>query len=312
MSSSPVFRFRSRAFPLAAFIFASTGLLQVPAFAHADPAIPANHIRIHYHRPDGSYTGWTVYAFGDTTEDTGNYGGGPVHVTGIDDFGAYFDVGVIVSPQNVGIIIHNPTAPDGDIKDPGPNEFVDPSAAGIEYWAVSGVDALYTARPTGSEPSTLEPGYARIHYYRPDGSFANWTVYSFNDTEEPTSNFNEGPLFVTGTDSYGAFYDVKLTASPHDLGFIVHNVATGTKDPGPDMHLNVAVYKQAWVISGDSTVYTSEPTPGQILNAGFSRLQAFWIDRTTIAIQPQFQQPGGTYSLVFLRPPVWQSRPPAS
>ena len=46
--------------------------------AEAVTPIPANHIRIHYFRPDGAYAGWTVYAFGDTTEDQGNYGGGPV------------------------------------------------------------------------------------------------------------------------------------------------------------------------------------------------------------------------------------------
>src|SRR3984885_7704168 len=68
-------------------VFASTQ-------AFASPAIPSGHIRIHYHRPDGNYSGWTVYAFDDTTENTGNYGGGPVQVTGTDSFGAYFDVGV--------------------------------------------------------------------------------------------------------------------------------------------------------------------------------------------------------------------------
>ena len=64
------------------------------AFAAPDPAIPSGDIRIHYHRPDGNYSGWTVYAFDNTTEDTGNYGGGPVQVTGTDSYGAYFDVGV--------------------------------------------------------------------------------------------------------------------------------------------------------------------------------------------------------------------------
>jgi hypothetical protein len=54
----------------------------------ADPPIPAQHVRIHYFNPDNSYSGWTVYAFGDTTEDQGNFNGGPVQVTGIDDFGA--------------------------------------------------------------------------------------------------------------------------------------------------------------------------------------------------------------------------------
>ncbi len=192
-----------------------------------------------------------------------------------------------------------PTA-GGDQKDPGPNEFVDPSTQGIEFWAVSGVDALYTSAPIPTnEPATLLPGYARIHYYRPDNNFNNWTLYTFNDTEEPTSNFNEGPLSPTGTDSYGAFFDVALKPNPQDLGFIVHNVSTGTKDPGPDMHLNVAMFNQAWVISGDPTVYTTLPTPAQLLASGFSRLQAFWIDRTTVAIQSGYFQTAWTYSLAY-------------
>jgi len=298
MSKLPAFAFRAAAFPLAALLFA--GLFQIPTAARADPSIPVNHIRIHYYRPDGSYSGWTVYAFGDTTEDTDNYGGGPVQVTGTNTFGAYFDVGVTANPHNVGVIIHNPSAPAGDIKDVGPNEFIDPSAAGNEYWAISGIDALYTSQPTiGKEPSALEPGYARIHYYRSDGNYANWAVYSFDDTEEPTDDFNEGPTFATAFDSYGPYYDLKVKPNPQDLAFIVHNVQTGAKDPGPDMHLAVAQNNQAWVISGDPTVYTSQPTPGQILNGGFSRSQAFWIDRATVAIQPQFLQPRGTYSLVY-------------
>ncbi len=273
---------------------------QGAALAQTDGTIPSNHIRIHYYRPDGKYSGWTVYAFGDTTEDTGAYGSGPVQVAGSDSYGVYFDVGVIAAAQNLGLIIHNPTAAGGDEKDPGPNEFVNPSAEGSEYWVLSGVDAVYTAQPQPeAEPGKLQPGYARIHYYRPDQDFSNWTVYSFNDTEEPTGNFNEGPTFVAGTDSYGAFYDIKLKASPEDLGFIVHNVVTGMKDPGPDMHLNVATNLEAWVISGDSAVYSSKPSPGQILHAGFSRLQAFWIDRSTVAIQARFSQSSWKYALVY-------------
>ncbi len=282
--------------PLAAWALSGIGQILL---AQSNPPIPSADIRIHYHRPDGNYAGWTVYAFGDTTENTGAYGSGPVGVTGVDQYGAYFDVGVIANAQNVGLIIHNPTAAGGDQKDPGPNEFVNPSAEGNEFWAISGVDALYTSQPNLAQPGTLPAGYARIHYYRPDRNFSNWTVYSFNDTEEPTDNFNEGPTFPTGTDSYGAFFDIKLKPNPQDLGFIVHNIATGAKDPGPDMHLDVAQYNQAWVISGDATVYTSQPSPGQILNAGFSRLQAFWLDRATVAIQPNYFQGSWHYALVY-------------
>ena len=48
-------------------VFASTQAAAAP-----DPAIPSGDIRIHYHRPDGNYSGWTVYAFDNTTENTGN------------------------------------------------------------------------------------------------------------------------------------------------------------------------------------------------------------------------------------------------
>ena len=259
------------------------------AWAQADPPIPSGDIRVHYHRPDGIYTAWTIYAFGDTTEPTDNFESGPVQVTGTDTFGAYFDVGVTTGAQNVGLIIH-----EGDTKDPGPNEFIDPSTQGNEFWALSGTDLLYTSQPSLTS-SAIPAGYARIHYYRPDGNFANWTVYAFNDTTEPTNNFNEGPVFPTNYDAYGAYFDVSLKPSPKDLGFIVHNVNSGVKDPGPDMHLNVAMYNEAWVISGDSTVYTTQPTAAQLLGSSFKRLQAYWIDRTTILIQPQFLQPGYKY-----------------
>jgi len=269
----------------------------VPALAQ----IPANHIRIHYHRPDSNYSGWTVFAYDDTTENAGNYGGGPVGVTGTDSYGAYFDVGVVASPHVVGLILHNPTAAGGDKKDPGPNTFVNPSSEGNEYWAVSGTAKLYTSAPNLSNATALLPGYARIHYYRPDGNYSNWSVYAFGDTEEPTNNYSDGPTPQTGSDSYGAYYDIKLTANPADLGFIVHNISTNAKDPGPDMHLTTfsSDQGQAWVISGVSTVFTTQPTPGQIIMAGFSRLQAFWIDQTTVAIPGAASKPGWTYSLAY-------------
>ncbi|HTW80335.1 MAG TPA: pullulanase-associated domain-containing protein, partial [Terracidiphilus sp.] len=274
--------------------FAST-----PASAQSDPPIPSGDIRIHYHRPDGNYSGWTVYAFYDTTENTGDYNGGPVQVTGTDSYGAYFDVGVISGAQNVGLIIHNPTAPGGDVKDPGPNEFVDPTTMGNEYWAYSGIGKLYNEPINLSNPNALLPGYARIHYYRPDGNYANWSVYAFEDTAEYTGDYNDGLTFVTQYDSYGAYFDIKLIANPQQIGFIVHNTATGVKDPGPNMYLNVSTYLQAWVISGNATVFTSVPTPAEILASLLNVEQAYWLDRQRIAIQPQFAQSGDTYALSF-------------
>src|SRR5258707_4707092 len=224
--------------------------------AQTPPPIPANHIRIHYFRPDGNYLGWTVYAFGDTTENTSNFNGGPVQVTGRDSFGAFFDVGVTSTAQNVGIIIHN-----GNIKDPGPNEFIDPATQGNEYWQLSGSNALQTTQPPTIQQTDppIPAGKARIHYHRPDNNYANWNLFPFLATTDPNSDFCNTNDSVTAYDTYGAYYDVGVDPTKFNglLGFIIHNC--NIKDPGPDMHLQLTQNIQAWVLSGSANVYLTQP-----------------------------------------------------
>jgi pullulanase len=387
---------------LALFTFVS------PCLVHAaDPPIPAGDIRIHYFRPDGNYLGWTIYAFGDTTEPN-NFGAGPVTVTGTDTFGAYFDIGVISGASNVGIIVHK-----GNTKDPGPNESANPATQGNEYWQISGSNVLQTVQPptiqtsdpaipagkvrihyfrpdnnyggwslysfgagtdpnsswcttedyisgydtygayydVGADPTlnggqlgfilhncqanvkdpgpnqylqvnqfgqawvisgaltvyTTQPvteyatdpaipaGHARIHYYRPDGNYAGWSLYPFFATSDPTGNWCNTEDYISGYDTYGAYYDVGITSG--QLGFIIHNCSTGVKDPGPDMHLDVPTNLEAWVVSGNTTVFLQQPTAAQLLSGVFNQLQAYWIDATTIALQSQYYQSGWTYAL---------------
>ena len=44
--------------PLLMLLLSLLGSAQ--AFAQSDPSIPSGDIRIHYFRPDGIYSGWTV------------------------------------------------------------------------------------------------------------------------------------------------------------------------------------------------------------------------------------------------------------
>ncbi len=265
------------------------------AVANAVTPIPANHIRIHYFRPDGAYAGWTIYAFGDTTEDTNNYGGGPVQIAGSDSFGVFFDVGVTSGAKNVGLIIHNNCC-----KDPGPNEYVNPSVQGNEFWQVSSTTELFTSPPNtaNAKNPAIPANVARVHYYRPDNNFAGWYVYAFNDTTADTNNYGGGPIPVAGTDNYGAYFDVPLKLNnPQDIGFIVHNIQNGTKDTPDDRHLNVYLYNEVWIISGDPMLYLTQPSASQLLNGSFLKAQAFWIDRSTVLIQQAYLQNGGQYFL---------------
>ena len=269
-----------------------------PSLSNPTALLPG-YVRVHYHRTDGNYSGWTIYAFFDTTEYTGDYNSGLVPPTNSDAFGVYFDVAVVASAQNLGLIIHNPSAPGGDQKDPGPNEFVDPATEGYEYWGYTGIGKLYKSQPSLTNPTALLPGYARIHYYRPDGDYADWTVYAFEDTAEYTGDYNDGLTGVTSMDSYGAYFDISLIPNAQNLGFIIHNIATGVKDPGPNMYLVVGTYSQAWAISGNATVFTALPTPTQILNSLLNVQQAYWLDRQRVAIQPQFAQSGDIYAISY-------------
>ena len=275
---------RSLLLGLCAFTAASSLVAQT-----SPTPIPAGDIRVHYFRPDGNYAGWTIYAFFDTTEPN-NFQAGPVPVTGSDSFGAYFDVGVTANAQNVGLILHN-----GTVKDPGPNQYVDPATQGNEFWELSGSDRMLTYQPpTGKDP-LIPPGKARIHYYRPDGNYDNWSLYVYGATTDPTGNFCVTEDQFSGYDSYGPYFDVGVTNGY--LGFIIHNCQTGLKDPGQDQALQIPSQLEGWVISGNQTVFPQQPTAAQLLSGAFNQLQAYWIDATTIALQSIHTHSGYTYAL---------------
>lgn len=273
-----------------------TAMAAAPTIASGQNSVPSGHIRVHYHRTDGNYSGWTVYAFDNTTENTSDYNDGPVKMMGTDSYGAYFDVGIASGAQEVGLIIHNVNTGQ---KDPGPNEFVDPQTQGVEYWAFAGVGNIYDTAIDTSNPTAILPGYARIHYYRPDGDYNNWTVYAFENTAEYTGDYNGGLSAATGYDAYGAYYDIALSPNAQQVGFIVHNIATGVKDPGPNQYMNVSSELEGWVVSGGETVFASAPTPSQIFNVLLNIQQAYWLDRQRVAIQPQFAQGGETFALSY-------------
>ena len=86
-----------------------------------------------------------------------------------------------------------------------------------------------TAAHAQADPP-IPAGDIRVHYFRPDGNYAGWTIYAFFDTTEP-NNFPGGPVPVTGTDKFGAYFDVGVIANAQNVGLILHN--GNTKDPGP-------------------------------------------------------------------------------
>jgi pullulanase len=147
----------------------------------------------------------------------------------------------------------------------------------------------------------IPSGSVRIHYYRPDNNFSGWTMWTWNASTENQTAWCSTELNQSGSDSYGVYWDVTVNTSwgnpTGDLGFIIHNCAQNVKDPGPDQHLQTQTFNEAWIISGDSTVYTAQPTAQQLLNGMFQSQQAYWLDRQHLLVKPGFLQSGWTYYL---------------
>ena len=262
--------------------------------------IPSGDVRIHYYRGDGNYTGWGLYTWNASTENN-SWCSSEVPITGIDSYGVYFDVSVNPTqgtpPGQLGFIINN--CDNGGTKDPGPNQYLQVTQY-KQGWVISGDPTVYTTQPN---TSGIPPGDVRIHYHRPDGNYSGWALYTWNASTENNS-WCSSEVSVSGTDSYGIYFDVSMDPTqgtpPGQLGFIINNCSTGgTKDPGPNQYLQVTQYNQGWVISGDPNVFTTEPTPAQIAGAGLYQLQAFWINRTTLAIPASGWKATSSYSLVY-------------
>ena len=268
--------------------------------AIGDSQIPSGDVRIHYYRPDGNYTGWGLYTWNASTENN-SWCQSEVAITGTDAFGAYFDVSVNSaqgSPAGqLGFIINNCDS-DG-AKDPGPNQYLLVTQY-KEGWVISGDATVFTTEPN---KNVLPPGDVRIHYHRPDGNYNGWGLYTWNASTENNS-WCQSEVAIGGTDSFGVYFDVSVDpaqGSPAgQLGFIINNCSTGgTKDPGPNQYLQVTQNQEAWMVSGDPNVFTAQPTAAQIAGAGLYQHQAFWINRTTVAIPGAYGHPGWNYSLVY-------------
>ncbi len=168
--------------------------------------------------------------------------------------------------------------------------------------AVLSVLLVLPARAQSDPP--IPSGSVRLHYFRPDANYSGWTLWTWSDSTEHQNNWCQDELKQTGQDGFGAYWDVTVDPTTGiqghvgDLGFIIHNCSTGVKDVNQDEYFtNNAQYKEAWIISGDTNVYTSQPSPQQLLNGVFQSEQAYWLDRQHLAIQPQYFDASSTYYL---------------
>jgi pullulanase len=228
-----------------------------------DSGTGAEFLTVHYYRPLGDYTGWTLQATGDV-DPTGTQS--PLAAQGSDTFGTFYRIPLRANARTASFTIKN-----GTTQAPANALTVDLTADGKEVWVYSEGSDYYTAAP-----AIPADGTAVIYYRRADAQYQGWGLYVFGDTPDTPPNFNQ-PLQPTGTDAFGAYFVIRLAANAQQVGLIVHN--NGNKDPGPDQFLRPPTQgRRLWIVSGDTNVYTYPAAP-PIIDA----TRAHWVSRDTIA-----------------------------
>ena len=270
-------------------------------------AAAQGYVTIRYHRDDGDYgtpspdytTFWGLHLWGDALDPAeATDWTAPKPPTGIDDYGAYWDIQIVDSSLPVNFIIHR-----GDEKDPGPDQSIVP-AEDATVWIQSGDEEIYASRGAAED-------FAIIHYHRSDGDYGDQTSDDFNDfwglhvwdgALNPNPAWTD-PLRWTELDVFGPVFEVELVDEAPQLAHILHR--GDTKDPGPDQFLMFDPWGyEVWQLSGENP---SDPTQPHyvlpILGEGaapgdLAKQQAYWVGENRIAWAPA-GDPNSEYRLYY-------------
>ncbi len=220
------------------------------AFAANGEEIPENTMRIHYQREDGNYDNWVLWIWNDTTWESESGWPNGMAITDFDDYGAYWDVPIKEGAASLGFLMVNKET---ETKDGGDKVF-NFTVQTNELWTEQGSNEIMTNAPIDIPENTL-----RIHYQRKDDDYDNWVLWLWNDTTwESESGWPDG-MEPNGKDEFGVYWDVPLIEDASNLGFLIVNEKTQTKDGEQDKGFTMLdEYNQVYVFEGDSKVYISE------------------------------------------------------
>ncbi len=219
---------------------AATHILTIETVA--PPVKLPDYAVIHYTRPGGDYDGWGLHLWGDAIDPAeGTSWGEPKLFTGQDDYGKYVAIKLKDATKPINFIIHK-----GNDKDtPSDRSFYATKIP--ENWLVQGDAANHGSRADALKKTV-------IHYKRADGDYTGWGLHLWGDAIDPTEATQWGaPKLPTGTDDYGAYYEIKLADPTKPVNFIVHK--GDVKDPDADRSYTPADAYAVWLRSGNAKVY---------------------------------------------------------
>ena len=287
---------------------ASTVLTPVP---QPPPDGAPIDVRIRYNRGDGNYADWGLHLWqvNDAGQYIADYPGvtwpSPLVRSGVDDYGAYFDIRAsqITNPAaaGFGFIVHPP----GQNGDPGVDRVIK-FTEGNEFWLRSGDATVYRSNPLTGTPDI---DTVRVHYKRFDNIYDQWGLHLW-----PTSGIDPGRLSGLALDDYGnpvplasmpnyaagsgeITFDLPVLNPQGDANrsaveFIIHgmpsnpNGGVNNKDGWNDnirvSYASLSISNrvgQIWLVQGEPRVFTSPPNTRRVSTTD---ARAVWLTRNLL------------------------------
>jgi pullulanase len=188
-------------------VLALVTAISAPAIAQS--SIPAGSVRIHYHRTNADYAGWTIFDWTGALNPSPSYEkpGTPPPVS--DDFGVYWDIALAPGATQLFFIVRNA---DGSIKNCQSDMVLDISK-GPEIWLLQSDCTIYTTKPRTDLVGDIKA--ARAYWVNRDT--LAWFGAEANDSYQLYYSPDAGITDVATSGPEGDGKPIPLTVDPNGL-----------------------------------------------------------------------------------------------
>ncbi len=188
-------------------VLALVTAISAPAIAQS--SIPAGSVRIHYHRTNADYAGWTIFDWTGALNPSPSYQkpGTPPPVS--DDCGVYWDIALVPGATQLFFIVRNA---DGSIKNCQSDMVLDISK-GPEIWLLQNDCTIYTTKPRTDLVGDIKA--ARAYWVNRDT--LAWFGAEASDTYQLYYSPDAGITDVATSGPEGDGKPIPLTVDPHGL-----------------------------------------------------------------------------------------------
>ncbi|HMZ00986.1 MAG TPA: DUF3372 domain-containing protein, partial [Burkholderiaceae bacterium] len=112
------------------------------------------------------------------------------------------------------------------------------------------------AVPTSSGSGGGSTTTLTVHYRRAAGDYSGWQLHSWGAAVDPGWNVGYN---ASGSDSFGVYYQVPLSASSGAVGYLFHKGDTKDHGGADQSYTLKSGANEIWRIEGDATTYTRNP-----------------------------------------------------